>query len=85
MQIISNDEFISTDHRVLANRLGPRISVAGFFTGAVLPEKVYAPIEELISVESPPRYKEFTVRDYLSKFFLRPIDKSGLDEFRLLE
>ncbi|KAL8525147.1 hypothetical protein ACS0TY_014678 [Phlomoides rotata] len=83
LQIISNDEFISTDHRVLANRLGPRISVAGFFTGAVLPEKIYAPIDELISVKSPPRYKEFTVRDYLSKFFLRPIDKSGLDEFRL--
>ncbi|KAL2230054.1 UNVERIFIED_CONTAM: 1-aminocyclopropane-1-carboxylate oxidase [Sesamum indicum] len=85
LQIISNDEFISADHRVLANRAGPRTSVAGFFSGPVLPGKVYGPIKELISEKHPPRYKEFTAGEYISKFFARPIDKSGLDEFRLRE
>ncbi|KAK6138739.1 hypothetical protein DH2020_027515 [Rehmannia glutinosa] len=85
LQIISNDEFISPDHRVVANRVGPRISVAGFFSGDAQSGRMYAPINELISEKSPPRYKEFTVRDYISKFFMRPIDKSGLDEFRLHE
>lgn len=84
-QIISNDEFVSADHRVLANRAGPRTSVAGFFSGPVLPGKVYGPIKELISEKHPPRYKEFTAGEYISKFFARPIDKSGLDEFRLRE
>ncbi|KAG8370389.1 hypothetical protein BUALT_Bualt14G0111900 [Buddleja alternifolia] len=83
LQIMSNDEFISPDHRVLANRVGPRISVAGFLTGSTQPGKIYGPIKELISEKQPERYKEFTVRDYISKFFGRPIDKSGLDEFRL--
>ncbi|KAL6519923.1 hypothetical protein OROMI_032817 [Orobanche minor] len=83
LQIISNDEFISPVHRVLANRVGPRISFAGFFTGAASTGRIYAPIKDLISENSPPRYKEFTVMDYISKFFVRPIDKSGLDEFRV--
>lgn len=82
-QIISNDKFKSPDHRVLANQVGPRISVAGFFTGATIPEIIYGPIKELISEENPAKYKDFSVREYISKFFLRPIDRSGLDEFRL--
>lgn len=80
---MSNDEFTSTDHRVLANLVGPRISVAGFFTGDSLNGTVYGPIKELVSEQHPPLYKEFTVREYISKFFARPIDKSGLDDFRL--
>ncbi|CAA0817444.1 1-aminocyclopropane-1-carboxylate oxidase homolog 1 [Striga hermonthica] len=85
LQIISNDEFVSPDHRVLANRVGPRISVAGFFTGDALSGRIYGPIKELISEDNCPRYKEFTARDYIAKFFMRPIDKSGLDEFKLEE
>ncbi|KAI8560993.1 hypothetical protein RHMOL_Rhmol04G0300300 [Rhododendron molle] len=41
LQIISNDKFKSVDHRVLANRVGPRISVASFFAGVSVPPKVY--------------------------------------------
>lgn len=85
LQIASNDKFKSTDHRVLANHNGPRISVACFFTGVAVPPKIYGPIKELTlkSDENPPVYKDFLVTEYMDKFFTRPIDKSGLDYFKL--
>ncbi|XP_057773704.1 deacetoxyvindoline 4-hydroxylase-like [Salvia miltiorrhiza] len=83
LQIVTNDEFISPIHRVHANRAGPRISVAGFFTGDAISGTIYGPIKELASKNSGARYKEFTVGEYMSKFLERPIDKSGLDEWRL--
>lgn len=84
LQILSNDEFVSPTHRVIANKEGPRISVASFFTGAVVPPTTYGPIKELTSEETKPAlYKEFTVPEYLNKFFGRAINESGLDLFRL--
>ncbi|KAL4590381.1 hypothetical protein LXL04_003310 [Taraxacum kok-saghyz] len=86
LQIASNDKFKSVDHRVVANHNGPRISVACFFTGVAVPPKIYGPIKELTSESdgNPPAYKDFLVTEYMDKFFTRPIDKSGLDYFRLL-
>ncbi|MCE3052038.1 hypothetical protein HAX54_051444 [Datura stramonium] len=83
LQILSNDKFLSVNHRVLANKTGPRISVACFFTGVFEPPKMYGPIKELISEEKTPLYKEFLVSDYITEFFSRPLDKSVLDLFRL--
>ncbi|MCD7463061.1 hypothetical protein HAX54_049878 [Datura stramonium] len=73
LQILSNDKFLSVNHRVLANKTGPRISVACFFTGVFEPPKMYGPIKELISEEKTPLYKEFLVSDYITEFFSRPI------------
>ncbi|CAI9776897.1 unnamed protein product [Fraxinus pennsylvanica] len=56
-QIISNDEFKSAEHRVVANQVGPRISTACFFTA---PPKMYGPIEEMRTEENPPIYDKFT-------------------------
>ncbi|XAR57397.1 Deacetoxyvindoline 4-hydroxylase [Bertholletia excelsa] len=83
LQIISNDKFRSVDHRVLANRVGPRISVVSFFAGVVVPPKVYGPLKELLSDESPSRYKEFQVSDYLAKYSSRALGKSVLDLFKV--
>ncbi|MCE3052037.1 hypothetical protein HAX54_051443 [Datura stramonium] len=83
LQILSNDKFLSVNHRVVANKVGPRMSVACFFTGVFKPPKMYGPINEFISEEKPPLYKEFLVSDYITKFFYKPLDKSGLDLFRL--
>jgi isopenicillin N synthase-like dioxygenase len=46
LQLMSNDRFKSVEHRVLANRVGPRVSVACFFRtpGAASSARVLAPI-----------------------------------------
>ncbi|KAJ4722653.1 1-aminocyclopropane-1-carboxylate oxidase [Melia azedarach] len=85
LQVISNDKFKSVDHRVAANHVGPRVSVACFFTGhdTVTP-KPYGPIKELISEENPAIYGDFLISEYLSKYVTRALDgKSGLDFFKL--
>ncbi|KAK1395328.1 1-aminocyclopropane-1-carboxylate oxidase-like [Heracleum sosnowskyi] len=82
LQIVSNDKFKSVEHRVLANHAGPRISVATFFTGVVVPEKVYGPIKELIPEGNPAIFKEFIVRDYIKRFYSRSGDMSGVDSYK---
>ncbi|XP_073009303.1 1-aminocyclopropane-1-carboxylate oxidase homolog 1-like [Typha latifolia] len=83
LQLISNDRFKSAEHRVIAKSIGPRISVPCFFR--TYDEKLYGPIEELISSGSPPLYNAVTVRDYFSHFMIsREQDgKSALDYFKL--
>ncbi|XP_059632374.1 1-aminocyclopropane-1-carboxylate oxidase homolog 1-like [Cornus florida] len=83
LQIISNNKFESVEHRVLANRIGPRISVACFFRAFAASSKLYGPIEEMISEEIPPVYREFLVSEYITNFHSKPIDTSGLDHFKL--
>ncbi|KAB1219161.1 hypothetical protein CJ030_MR3G008361 [Morella rubra] len=83
--LISNDRFKSGEHRVLANRVGPRVSVASFFfTGSLPSSKLYGPINELLSEDNPPKYRETTVRDYTIYFKGKGLDgSSALPHYRL--
>ncbi|KAK9132277.1 hypothetical protein Scep_011805 [Stephania cephalantha] len=83
--LISNDRFKSSEHRVLANHVGPRMSAASFFTTNILPStRIFGPIKELLSDENPPLYRETSVKEYALHFNKKGLDgTSALDHFRL--
>ncbi|XVF38437.1 hypothetical protein REPUB_Repub20aG0101700 [Reevesia pubescens] len=84
LQIMSNDKFKSVKHRVIANQVGPRISVPCFFSGhASLLDKPFSGIKELISEANPPRYKEIVFREYIARFLSSSLDKPLIDYYKL--
>ncbi|CAL0318574.1 unnamed protein product [Lupinus luteus] len=81
LQIISNDEYKSADHRVLANSSGePRVSVAVFLNPSSR-EKVFGPLPELTSTEKPALYRNFTLPEFLTRFFKKGLDGKTLTNF----
>lgn len=87
MQLITNDKFKSVHHRVLANKTGPRISVACFFRTHFRDEissRLYGPIKELLSDENPPIYKEITVKEFIVQRYKNGLNGiSALSSFKL--
>ena len=81
---MSNDECKSVEHRVVANSSGePRVSIAVFLN----PDKredLYGPLPELLSPTKLPLYREFTLTEFLGRFFTKELDgKSLRNYFRL--
>ncbi|XP_031264552.1 1-aminocyclopropane-1-carboxylate oxidase homolog 2-like [Pistacia vera] len=86
LQLISNDKFRSVEHRVLANHIGPRVSVACFLTLHFYPStKIYGPVKELLSEQNPPVYRETTLQDFIAYYDSKGLDgNSALTHFKLL-
>ncbi|CAJ2664925.1 unnamed protein product [Trifolium pratense] len=85
LQLITNDKFKSVEHRVVANHVGPRVSVASFFRSFQPSTRLYGPIKELVSEDNPPMYKETTVQDYVEFSMARGFDgiTSSLPYFKI--
>ncbi|KAK7350512.1 hypothetical protein VNO77_09211 [Canavalia gladiata] len=85
LQLITNDRLKSVEHQVVANHVGPRISVACFFcTGARASSKLCGPIKELLSEDNPPKYRETSVADYVLYYRAKGLDgTSALSHYRI--
>ncbi|CAK7326798.1 unnamed protein product [Dovyalis caffra] len=78
LQIMSNDEYKSVEHRVLANpHREPRVSIAVFFNPSDR-VSLFGPLPELISSQKPAQYRQFTMEDYLKRFLSRELDGKSL-------
>lgn len=85
LQLVSNDKLKSSQHRVVAKRDDPRVSVACFFTTGLMPSsKLYGPIGELITEDDPPKYRQTTVTEYSIHYNTKGLGgTSALMDFRL--
>ncbi|MED6185207.1 hypothetical protein PIB30_054810 [Stylosanthes scabra] len=86
MQLMTNDKFMSSKHRVLAQKTGPRVSVAYFLRQHLQDEasRRYGPIKELLTEENPPLYKEITMKDLVTQMYAKGLNNaSALEYFRL--
>ncbi|XP_039145216.1 1-aminocyclopropane-1-carboxylate oxidase homolog 3-like [Dioscorea cayenensis subsp. rotundata] len=82
LQIISNDEFKSVQHRVIANSTNePRVSVAVFFNpGSKEDMNLYGPLYELISNEKPACYRNFNMSELVNIFLAKAVGCKSITE-----
>ncbi|XP_038717047.1 1-aminocyclopropane-1-carboxylate oxidase homolog 1-like [Tripterygium wilfordii] len=83
MQLITNDKFKSVEHRVLAGKIGPRVTVACFLYPR--PKhlcKPFGPIKELVS-NQPPKYRETHVQEYIAYYRSNGSSNPSLPHFKV--
>lgn len=81
MKILSNGIYRSILHRAVVNSAKQRMSVAAFHSPGV--DKEIGPLPDLITPDTPARFRKISMSDYLSGLFARALDgKSYLDILR---
>uniref|UniRef100_A0ACD5UFT9 Uncharacterized protein n=1 Tax=Avena sativa TaxID=4498 RepID=A0ACD5UFT9_AVESA len=68
LKLVSNDEYKSVEHRVrIKSSVDPRVSVATFFNPAKCGDsRLLGPLPELVTLEKPARYRNFTMTEFLN-------------------
>ncbi|KAI4310566.1 hypothetical protein MLD38_035535 [Melastoma candidum] len=87
LQIVSNGEYRSVEHRVIANgSKEPRVSAVVFFNLYRWREgDVYGPLPELVSADRPAIYRDFTKEEFNSNFYSKGLDsKSFVDKIKIV-
>lgn len=85
LQLITNDKFISAEHRVIANGSSePRTSVAIVFSTFMRAySRVYGPIKDLLSAENPAKYRDCTLTEFSTIFSSKTLDAPKLHHFKI--
>ncbi|XP_071908448.1 1-aminocyclopropane-1-carboxylate oxidase homolog 4-like [Coffea arabica] len=86
LQIVSNGEYRSVQHRVLANATNEhRLSIVTFFNLTKWRELgTYGPLPELLSPEKPALYRDFTLQQFYDNFYSKGLDsKSLIDKIKI--
>ncbi|KAJ4872498.1 1-aminocyclopropane-1-carboxylate oxidase-like protein 5 [Raphanus sativus] len=85
LQFITNDMFISAEHRVLAHTASvPRVSVPYFFTTfKKVNPRVYGPIKELLSEDNPRKYRDCSMTEISEIFSSNEITIPRLHQLRI--
>ncbi|XVF41806.1 hypothetical protein PTKIN_Ptkin01aG0310200 [Pterospermum kingtungense] len=85
LQIISNGEYNSVQHRVRANSCKePRIAVVEFLNFSKWEESGYGPLPALLSTKKPALYRQLTEADFLDNLKSKGLEsKSLVDKVKL--
>ncbi|CAN0927784.1 Jasmonate-induced oxygenase 1 [Linum grandiflorum] len=86
MQVWSNDKYWSAEHRVVVNSKRERFSIPFFFFPSHYVQ--IKPMDELVSEENPPKYKEFNWGKFFasrnrSDFGKREVENIQIDHFKV--
>jgi isopenicillin N synthase-like dioxygenase len=82
MEIITNGEYRSIEHRATVNSAKERLSIAMFYVSDY--EGEVGPAYSLIGEQTPANFKRVTVKEYTNAFFARKLNsKSYLEEMRI--
>lgn len=86
LQIVTNGEYKSVEHRVLANSMEkPRITVVEFLNLTKWRESgSYGPLPELVSPETPAIYRDFTVQEFVENFYSKGVEsRTFIDKIKI--
>ncbi|XP_014503569.1 protein SRG1 isoform X1 [Vigna radiata var. radiata] len=82
LEIITNGNYKSIEHRATVNAEKERLSIATFYSPKE--DGVVGPASSLISEETPPRFRSIGVKDYFKGLFSRKLDgKSYVEVMRI--